>query len=375
MGEWRSSTWGNEITLEYGKALRGYSEVSGRYRVFGSNGPIGWTSEPLAAGPGVILGRKGAYRGVCFSREPFFVIDTAYYAVPKTTLDMCWLYYAIIYHRLGEIDDGSPIPSTTRSAVYVRDVDIPPPDEQRAIATILCALDDKIELNRRMDETLEAMARAIFDREAASGGWQERHLGDLCEIYDGPHATPKLVTSGPIFLGISNLANGLLNLSDTNHVTERDFVKWTRRVKPESGDVVFSYETRLGQAALIPEGLKCCLGRRMGLLRVRRAQADPNVILRAYLAGEFQETIRRRTIHGSTVHRIPLKEMSAFPIRVPVADEMGELGLCLSPLRRRVEHNERESVTLVQLRDLLLPKLMSGEIRVHDAERLAEAAQ
>jgi type I restriction enzyme S subunit len=62
--DWRASTWGEEISLEYGKALRGYDEAVGRYRVFGANGPIGWASEFLSPGPGVILGRKGAYRGV-----------------------------------------------------------------------------------------------------------------------------------------------------------------------------------------------------------------------------------------------------------------------------------------------------------------------
>ena len=72
-------------------------------------------------------------------------------------------YYAIIHHKLGEIDDGSPIPSTTRSAVYVRPITVPPIHEQNAIASILGALDDKIDLNRRMNETLEAMARAIFE--------------------------------------------------------------------------------------------------------------------------------------------------------------------------------------------------------------------
>lgn len=72
-GEWRDSTWGDEIVLEYGKALRGYNESSGHYQVFGANGPIGWTDEPLVPGPGVILGRKGAYRGVEYSLNPFFV--------------------------------------------------------------------------------------------------------------------------------------------------------------------------------------------------------------------------------------------------------------------------------------------------------------
>src|SRR5690606_38528524 len=119
--EWRKTTWGEEISLEYGKAIRGYSKTQGKFRVFGSNGAIGWTDSILTNGPGVVLGRKGAYRGVRFWREPFWVIDTAYYVVPKANLDMRWLYYAMKHYKLGEIDDGSPIPSTTRAAVYVKE--------------------------------------------------------------------------------------------------------------------------------------------------------------------------------------------------------------------------------------------------------------
>jgi len=162
MSEWRRSTWGEEVSLEYGKALRGYSDTDGDFRVFGTNGPIGWTDKSLADGLGVILGRKGAYRGVHYSPDPFFVIDTAYYVVPKTDLDMRWLYYAIIHHQLGKIDDGSPIPSTTRAAVYPREMVVPLADEQRAIAGVLGALDDKIEQNRRTARAMERLARAIF---------------------------------------------------------------------------------------------------------------------------------------------------------------------------------------------------------------------
>ena len=162
LDEWRESTWGEEISLEYGKALKGYDTSTGPFRVFGSNGPIGWSDETLAPGPGVILGRKGAYRGVAYTPNPFFVIDTAYYVVSKSQHDMRWLFYAIKYYKLGEIDDGSPIPSTTRAAVYLRELTVPPFPEQHAIAHILGILDDKIELNRRMNETLETMARALF---------------------------------------------------------------------------------------------------------------------------------------------------------------------------------------------------------------------
>src|SRR5690242_14973040 len=93
---------------------------------------------------------------------------------------------------------------------------------------------------------------------------REFALGELVDIFDGPHATPPKTNNGPIFLGISNLVRGRLDLSNTEHLSEEDYLRWTRRVEPQPGDIVFSYETRLGEAAAIPPGLRCCLGRRMG---------------------------------------------------------------------------------------------------------------
>lgn len=151
-----------------------------------------------------------------------------------------------------------------------------------------------------------------------SSEWRTVEIASLCEgIYDGPHATPKKTEQGPIFLGISSLADGHLDLSSTEHLSEEDFEKWTRRVVPKAGDIVFSYETRLGQAAIIPSGLRCCLGRRMALMRIDRKKVVPEYVLYAYLAPAFQDVIRQRTIHGSTVDRIPLTEFGTFPISVP----------------------------------------------------------
>lgn len=147
--------------------------------------------------------------------------------------------------------------------------------------------------------------------------WQQVAIGQLAEIFDGPHATPAKTSNGPVFLGISNLARGRLDLATTEHLSEQDFERWTRRVEPSPGDVVFSYETRLGEAAIIPDGLRCCLGRRMGLLRARSGKVHKRFLLYAYLGPQFQEVLRSRTIHGSTVDRIPLADMPWFPIKIP----------------------------------------------------------
>lgn len=172
-------------------------------------------------------------------------------------------------------------------------------------------------------------------------------MGDICEsIFDGPHATPKKTESGPVYLGISNLIGGRLNLTNTEHLSEEDYVTWTRRVEPRANDIVFSYETRLGEAAIIPEGLRCCLGRRLALLRADLKKVDPKFLLYSYLGPEFQEVIRSRTIHGSTVDRIPLIQFGRFPVRIPPIDEQKAIAKILSSLDDKIELNRRMNATL-----------------------------
>ncbi len=166
-------------------------------------------------------------------------------------------------------------------------------------------------------------------------------LGDVCEIFDGPHATPKKIEEGPFFLSISSLDNGRLDLSRSAHLSEEDFAKWTRRVTPREGDVVFSYETRLGEAALVPAGLRCCLGRRMGLLRPKAGELLPRFLLYAFLAPRFQRVITERQVSGSTVPRILLTEMGDYPIEVPPLDDQRRTVEVLGSLDEKVESNER----------------------------------
>src|SRR6266480_2442687 len=177
--------------------------------------------------------------------------------------------------------------------------------------------------------------------------WRRYRIKDIAEIFDGPHATPAKTENGPVFLGISNLAGGRLDLSNREYLSEKDFERWTRRVTPQAGDVVFSYETRLGEAALIPDGLRCCLGRRMGLLRGRSRQVDSRFLLYAYLGPEFQQTLRSRTVPGSTVDRIPLIDMPEFLIRIPTdLNEQRAIAHILGTLDDKIELNRRMNQTL-----------------------------
>ena len=160
--EWIETTWGEIATLEYGKSIRDYQNASGEYPVYGTNGPIGWHHTPLCPSAGVIIGRKGAYRGVHYSPKAFFVIDTAFYLKPKAMLDTKWTYYCLLTYDINGMDSGSAIPSTSRDEFYQLAVNVPPLREQRWIAETLGTFDERIALLRETNATLEAIAQALF---------------------------------------------------------------------------------------------------------------------------------------------------------------------------------------------------------------------
>lgn len=162
--EWPLTKWENLVTLEYGKSLSGYSTDSaripvGHFPVFGTNGLIGSTSAALCSHPGIIVGRKGAYRGIHYCNTPFFVIDTAFYVSPKVPLELRWAYYELLRHDLDDIDSGSAIPSTSRRDIYNIPVVLPPIELQTAFVRML----EPHWSRQNLDESINRSLFAIRD--------------------------------------------------------------------------------------------------------------------------------------------------------------------------------------------------------------------
>lgn len=171
-------------------------------------------------------------------------------------------------------------------------------------------------------------------------------LGDIGQVFDGPHATPRRTTEGPYYLNISSLNNGRLNLAESDHIDPDEYREWTRRVVPQAGDLLFSYETRLGEAALMPANLDACLGRRMALIRPNRTIANPRFLLYWYLSPTMQEMIQRNRLYGATVDRIPLGEMPGWAIQIPPLKEQESIADVLGALDDKIAANARIETTL-----------------------------
>ena len=413
VGEWPTALWGELATLEYGKSLRGYDSSEGPYRVYGTNGPIGWHSETLCSHPSVIIGRKGAYRGVHYSASPFFVIDTAFYLKPNAEIDTRWAYYELLTQDINGMDSGSAIPSTSREDFYGLPVQVPPLHEQRAIAHILGTLDDKIELNRRMNETLEAMARALFkswfvdfdpvrakmagrdtglpshladlfpDRMVESElgkipeGWAVVPLSEIMNFKEGPgirHWQYTNSAEGTRFINIRCIQDGDLLLSTSNRITTEEADGKYAHFHLKEGDIVVSSSGTLGRSAVVRKAhLPLLLN-----TSVIRFRPIGGVTSFSYLHGYLNSSIfldeLKSLASGSVQKNVGPTHLKKMRVLFPPYNCIERYEEIAGPFLQKANIKRTDNAALTALRDTLLPRLVSGEVRVDVYDQRIEEA-
>ena len=140
-------------------------------------------------------------------------------------------------------------------------------------------------------------------------------IKEICEVYDGLHATPKKTVDGPVYLGIDAITDdGKINAKEFAHLSEEDYIKWTKRVTPQYGDIVFSYEATMGRYALIPKDFYGCLGRRLAIIRNVSKDIDTLWLYYYFLSPEWKQFIQSKIIKGSTVNRNSVEDFPTYTV-------------------------------------------------------------
>jgi type I restriction enzyme S subunit len=397
--KWRNTTWGDIVTLEYGKSIRDYQNASGTVPVYGTNGPIGWHHTPLCPSAGVIIGRKGAYRGIHYSNKPFFVIDTAFYLKPKERLDTKWAYYCLLTYDINGMDSGSAIPSTSRDEFYKLPVRIPDFGEQQQIAKFLSLFDDRIALLRETNATLEAIAQALFkswfvdfdpvhakqqgrapegmsDATAAlfpdsfeeselglvPKGWQVRTLSNLAAL--NPESWT--VKKHPDTLAYIDLANAKNNeIASVTYYPFDEAPSRARRVLRNGDTIIGTVRPGNRSFAFIhepAENLTASTG--FAVLR-------PNMIRNTefvYLAATQDSSIEHlaHVADGGAYPAVRPEVVAGIQCILPSNEVMQIFHNITAPLLASIAESQQQAQTLATLRDTLLPRLISGQLRLPD---------
>ncbi len=328
----------------------------------------------------------------------------------KTRLDQRFLRYiiassAFTAHVLS-VQTGTAVPHISSSQIKEFQFLRPPLSEQKAIARILSSLDDKIELNQQMNRTLEAIARAIFKSwfvdfdpvrakmdgrqpagmDAATAdlfpdefeesplgkipkGWKFSTLNEVSKIVDSLHQTPSYSEHGYPMVRVTDIKGGYLDLSNCKRVTEAVFEEFTKKYTPQKEDIVLSRVGTYGISSYVGSDEKFCLGQNTVVIHPK----IPSMYLYLSLqTPDVKDQIEMSAV-GSTQKTISLQNIKAITIIVSNKSVFTRFSELVNPLFTRINENILQSNTLATIRDALLQKLLSGEIRVKEAEKMVEA--
>lgn len=173
--------------------------------------------------------------------------------------------------------------------------------------------------------------------------WKRCTVGDVCEVFDGPHATPPQSNDGPIYLGIPSIrSDGSIDYENSKRISYENYPKWTKRVIPQENDVVFSYEANLESYARIPAGFEGCLGRRMAIMRPDPSAIDARFLYYYTQSPAWKAVIASRTVLGATVNRIPIATFPEFPLRLPSLPAQQRIAGVLSAYDKLIENNRKQ---------------------------------
>ena len=410
-GDWRTTTLGHVIELKRGYDLPASIRVDGPYPVVSSSGVSGRHVVAKAKAPGVVIGRYGTLGEVHYISEDYWPLNTALYVCDFKGNDPRFVSYLLRCLDFAAYSDKAAVPGLNRNDLHTAKVAVPPLAEQRAIAHILGTLDAKIELNRGMNETLEAMARALFkswfvdfdpvrakmegrwrrgeslpglpahlyelfpDRLVDSElgeipeGWEVTTIGELAQVVGGATpstkdaryweggthcwATPKDLAglSAPVLLGterrltdvgLSQIGSGLL----------------------PKGTVLLSSRAPIGYLAIAETPVAV----NQGFIAMKPKPGVSNIFLLLWAESAHDQILSRA--NGSTFLEISKTNFRPIPVLAGPNSLMRAFDDLARPHFDRIVTNEHESRALTSLRDTLLPKLISGDLRIKDAERL-----
>ena len=345
------------ITLQRGFDLPTSQRRQGKYPVVASTGTTTTHDKFKVKGPGVVIGRSGSIGGGQYVESDFWPLNTTLWVKDFKGNDEKFIYYTLKSLDFSSFNVGAAVPTLNRNHLSALNVRIPDVDKQKKIANILGSLDEKIELNRHMNETLEQLGQTLFrhyfvDNPEAKN-WDEGTLGDIMNITMGQSPPGKSYNNngdGVVFYqGRADFGLRYPNM--------RLFTTDPKRFA-KVGDVLLTVRAPVGDVNQASE--RCCIGRGLAAISSRTGAVSFCYYYCHQLKADFLEYNSEGTVFGS----INSKQLKALKLKIPPIGLVEKFENEAAVIDKTIMLNSYQVKTLVVLRDSLLPKLISGGIEV-----------
>ena len=381
---WVETNLGDVCEIKYGKDHKKLND--GNIPCFGSGGLMRRVSEILYDKPSVLIPRKGTLTNLFFIDEPFWTVDTLFYTkINSSKILPKYLFYKLKTYDLESLNVGSAVPSLTTAVLNQFPFTIPNIPEQKAIANVLTAFDDKIELLQAQNKTLETMAQTIFKEwfgkyqmgDELPEGWRFGKLGEIANLKSGYAFKSKdfVEESSKKALKIKDLkGDGKVSLNAvscvSNDVTKLNRVQYFRL---KEGDIILAMSgNTTGKIGVIPpHSNEVYLNQRVG--KFFMIKKNLNSFLYSFLmSGNYEEKILSMG-YGSAQPNVNPSQIENIDIIYPNEEKLFSFLNISNPIFNKVLYNNNQIQSLAKTRDTLLPKLMSGQVRVNNIKQTTDA--
>ena len=410
--DWTPSTVGAFCPFTYGKGLPDRDRnQSGSFPVVSSAGVIGKHDKPFVHSAGIVIGRKGTIGSLTLLEKPFWPIDTAFFIKDEPQKrDLYFCYYLLKTLGLDTMNTDSAVPGLNRENAHKLEILVPPLSSQKAIGHFARAYDQQIETLRRQNTALESIAQRLFrswfvnfdpvhakavgkEPEAMSAelaalfpsefedselgpipkGWSVTTFGDAFDIKGG--ATPS--TAEPLYWeggthawatpkDMSSLTSKVIYRTE-RQITAAGVAKISSKALP-AGTVLMSSRAPVGYLAIA----KAPISINQGFIAIPPTPGIPASFALELLAHKMPDI--KANAGGTTFAEISKTQFRPIKWIRPSGKVLAAFGKLVEPLFAQVHGNCLLVDSLADLRDHLLPRLISGKLSLEEAQQVVEEA-
>ncbi|MEE1085105.1 MAG: restriction endonuclease subunit S [Paludibacteraceae bacterium] len=318
----------------------------------------------------VLFSSRAPIGYVAIAKNPIATNQGFKSIIPNANVDSLFLYYALKYNKekIEAMGSGTTFKEVSGAIMKNFEISLPPLEEQRRIAGILGAIDDKIENNRRINTNLELQAQALYKQwfvDNRKDDWEEKQLGEIAlHITDGVHNTVIDSPNGEYYLlSCKNIKSGQLFIgSNERRIDHETFTKLRKRTRLSHGDILVTSVGTVGEMYLVNESPSNYEFQRS--VAIIKPNNDIISSYFLYAALLYQQNEIKHLAHGAVQQCIFISDLKEYSLIVPNKDDISAFDAVVAPMFNKIGELQKENETLAILRDTLLPKLMNGEIKV-----------
>lgn len=360
--KFKTYSLGELVQIKYGKSQKKVYSENGKYPIYGTGGLMGYAKEALYDKPSVLIGRKGSISKVRYVDHPFWTVDTLFYTIVNTKLVLPkYLFYLMSQLDLNVYNEGTTIPSLRTETLNRLEFNIPSINEQMKILSYIEPIDNIIVMNIKINKNLEQQADAIFSK-AYNSSTNQQPFTSMIKVLGG--GTPKTGTpdywNGPIPFFTPKDVGDPYAFRTEKYITESGLEHCNSRLYPINTSFVTARGT-VGKVSLagVPMAMnQSCYALVSDVI-------DPLMVY--FYALKAVSSLKYKA-SGAVFDAIVTRDFDTEIINVLSDSDSQQVIEAITPMMKAIHNNAAENIRLSELRDALLPRLMSGEIDVSNID-------